>query len=861
MSGAFGSSQWMYASGAAGGGFYPYSIDQSLRFEESDTPSLSRTQTSGTTTTWTFSAWVKRSRLDSVSQTGGVAGQDPIFCVGDANTDDMLIYFHQHSTADRLDIIIRDSSTIRAQLTTTRLFRDVAAFYHIQVTCDFTNATQGDRLRLYVNGVRETVFDTETYPSDTSQVTVVNNSSYTARIGQLRTAASYFAGYMAEVHLVDGSALEPTSFGEFSNGVWIPVRYSGGHGTAGWYLPFDDGAALGDDESANTNDFSTVVGLAASDVVPDSPNNIFATFNVLDRNLYNAPSEGNLRALTAGNNGTQAVNFAVSSGKWYFEVRNGTAGSATLARLVGIIYDYAKISGASYNDSNKFVYYSGTGNIRNNSNVAYGDSWDALGDIIGVALDMDNGAIYFSKNGTWQNSATAAEIAAGTTTNAAFTGLSGTFKPIVAKTGGTSSNDPHDANFGQNPSFNGNLTGGDVGTESGDGNALFKYAPPTGFLALCSANLPEPTIGPNSEEQADDYFNTVLYTGDGSTSNAITGVGFQPDWTWIKERDAAVHHYWFDTVRGATKNLHSSLNTGTGEATDANSLTSFDSDGFTVGTDGAVNGLDDLYVAWNWKLGGSSNTFNIDDTGYATASAAGLDGGDINPDGASISTTAGVSIVTYTGNGSSDQTIQHGLASVPLLTIIKDRDNNGSNDNWWFGSSLVGEKYFYFTTAAPTGSTAVVLPTSGDDTTITIARSPTNATNTNQNTHDFIMYNFHSVEGFSKVGKYITNNSSDGSFVWTGFRPKFVMIKRTDGTVDWQILDTKRNTFNPMNEVLEPNQTNSTSTSTSTVDFFADFLSNGFKLRGNGSAANGGTNATVFYIAFAENPFKYANAR
>ena len=227
-------------AGAAGqgGGFYSHSLDQSLRFEEADTPSLSRTQTSGTTTTWTFSAWVKRSRLDSVSQTGGVAGQDPIFTVGDANTNDMLIYFTQHSTADRLDIIIRDSSTIRAQLTTTRLFSDVAAFYHIQVTCDFTNATQGDRSRLYVNGVRATAFDTETYPSDTSQITVVNNSSYTARIGRLRTEASYFAGYMSEVHLVDGSALEPTSFGEFSNGVWIPKEYSGSYGTNGWYLPF-----------------------------------------------------------------------------------------------------------------------------------------------------------------------------------------------------------------------------------------------------------------------------------------------------------------------------------------------------------------------------------------------------------------------------------------------------------------------------------------------------------------------------------------------------------------------------------------------------------------------------------------------
>ena len=294
--------------------------------------------------------------------------------------------------------------------------------------------------------------------------------------------------------------------------------------------------------------------------------------------------------------------------------------------------------------------YTGAGQIRGSGNVitsSWGDTY-TTDDVIGVAIDMDDGKVWFSKNGTFQASG---DPAAGT--NAAFTTLK-TYKNTYAFSvgcGQTSSQyHQYEGNFGQNPSFNGTFTGGDVGTQTdGNGIGLFKYAPPSGFLALCTSNLPDITIGPGQDTQADDYFNTLLYTGDGTTSRAITGVGFAPDWIWIKCRTHTEDHALEDAVRGVGKKLDTS-GTETEETTATAVLSAHGSDGFTLpaSTPGNLNVNTRTYVAWNWKAGGKADTFNIDGTGYSSASDAGLSGGNITPTGASINTTAGFSIISYT---------------------------------------------------------------------------------------------------------------------------------------------------------------------------------------------------------------------
>ena len=810
MSTPVGSSQWMYASGAA------FSIDQSLRLDGS-TAYLTKSNfgTATNTSKRTFSTWVKRGDIE------GVAAYNHIIGAGSSAIDG----FGFQSRSAKLQWIQNGADVHNG----VRDLRDTGAWYHFFTTW---NATDNE-LFIYVNGELD-----YSATSSLSALAKLGQTGHTTYIGKRSNASTYIHGYLAETVFLDGTIGALSDFGETVNGVWVPKSISEAgltYGTNGFYLDYADSSDFGKDVSGKGNHF-TSTGLAAEDQVDDSPTNNFSTWNLLDKYSYNAPTEGNLRALTGGNNGTQNSTFAVSSGKWYWEARNGSAGSGSLARFVGIAKEDTNITSTPYSNSDCYLYYSNNGNKYNGSGAAYGNSWQTDGDIIGVAFDADNGAIWFSKNGTWQNSATASEIAGGTTTNAAFTGLSGTFVMMVSRTGGTSSNDPHHANFGQDSTFAGDETAGNNADANGIGD--FYYAPPSGFLALCTSNLPEPTI-----TQSSDYFNIVLYTGDGAASNAITGVGHQPDFLWIKQRDATRGHQNMDSVRGASVRLSSH---GGGREV-ASALVSFDSDGFTV--DGTtLNGTNitgGSFVAWSWKAGGAASTIAVDTYSSGVPSIA---------SSVSAAPNAGFSIVSWVGTGN-NAVIGHGLNEAPELIIVKNRD---VDNNWPVYNKFIGAaNRLYLDLTSGSGAASTLWNS-------TLATNQVfsvgTATLSNGNTNDMIAYCFHSVDGFSKVGTYLSNNSADGTFVSTGFRPAWVMIKR-DATTDWQILDTKRNTYNVMNEVLEPNESLSTRTSTSTVDFFADFLSNGFKLRGNGSHANGGSNSLFLYLAFAEAPFKYANAR
>ena len=327
------------------------------------------------------------------------------------------------------------------------------------------------------------------------------------------------------------------------------------------------------------------------------------------------------------------------------------------------------------------------------------------------------------------------------------------------------------------------------------------------------------------------FFNTLLYAGNSSADHSITGVGFQPDWVWIRERDASNHHIYVDAVRGATKYLLG--NDAQAEVTSSNYVSSLDSDGFTLGSDPGVNR--GSMVAWNWLAGGSASS---NSNGSITSSV-------------SANTDAGFSIVSYTGNSTSGATVGHGLSSAPKFVIGKARNTGG--EDWFTGNASSGfNKYIKINSdhAAQTFS-GVFNDTAPSSTVVTLGNNGI----ANSSSYNYIMYCFSEVKGYSKIGGYTGNGNADGIFVYTGFRPAWVIIKKSSGTNEWAIWDNKRSTFNVTDDIIYANLTNTEASNNSNG---LDFVSNGFKIRASGDLfnANGGS---YIYMAFAESPFVNSN--
>ena len=816
-------SPFFFSSGAAGG-FYSHTIDQSLRFEDGDNPNLSKSwsTTASSTTAGTFSAWVKRGNLGITTMLLSSHLPSPL-------NASAYIYF---DTTDQLKVYLDSSQSGSDEVTiaTDAIFRDVSSWYHVHVKYDVSQSTTTDKAKVYVNGTQQST-TASTLGSAVTVLRVVTNG-LTTKIGQSYDTTFDFDGYIAELHYVDGQSLDPTSFGETKAGIWIPKEYSGSYGTNGFRLKFQDSSALGDDTSGNGNDFSSS-GLAATDVVLDSPTNNFATMNPLDGNGPTI-SEGNLKvfgdtsfSVFEGFKGT----FPMSSGKWYWEVyisvggftQTGITPTTNTAVISTTNLSYHTDAMTYESNGNKAIGTGGTGTApTGRTSSSYGSSY-TTGDIIGVALDLDSATttLTFYKNNSSQGTA--------------FSSLaSDEYVPVHAGI----QNNFGIFNFGQDSSFAGNETA--QGNTDGNGIGDFYYSPPSGYLACCSANLPDPAIDPAQNEEPADYFNTVLYTGNGSTQS-ITGVGFQPDWVWGKQRSGGTNsHSLHDVVRGATRQLYSNLTLA--EFNNVNSLTSFDSDGFSVGSHGMLNSSGQSVVAWNWKAGGSAVS-NTD--GSITSSV-------------SANTKAGFSIVSYTGGGSAGDTVGHGLNSAPEMIIVKRRE---IDDNW--------PVYHSSNTSAPETDSLFLNKTDAtQDLLYWNDTAPSSTVFTlgsnfivNKSGETFIAYCFHSLDGYSKVGSYTGNNSSDGAFVYTGFRPAWVMVKAysTGGTnYDWAMYDSGRSPTNAIGAVLEANQSQAEVTGTGR-GLPIDFVSNGFKFRSSYAESNAAV--SYIYLAFAEQPFKYSNAR
>jgi hypothetical protein len=802
-----------------------YQISRSLRFNAGDLTYLNRTNSASPTNAikYTVSVWVKRGSTGSIQNIMGATN---------SGSDDT--YFRLDS-ADTIILGSYSGPGTDYSITSSGVFRDPSAWYHIVVVFDSANATSSDRAILYVNGVRQTVVSTGNgmWPQN-STLNKLNAASQLVNLGRRPTFNDvYLSAYLTEINFIDGQALTPSSFGETDaiTGRWKAKAYSGSYGTNGFYLKFADNsstAALGTDSSGNgntwtVNNFSVTAG-AGNDSLVDSPTNYgsdsgvggtvrgnYCTMNP----LVPADSSGQqgTSALSNGNLSVKGYNASFNfwatatlstpiSGKWYFEV---TSINQTDFQSVGILDASGKLQPA---DSSFFRCYLTSGNKNTAAgtvgSVSYGNSW-TTNDVIGVAIDADNGALYFSKNGTWQNSGVPTSGAS--KTGAAYTDIGSRSLFPAVFCGSTVTNEVA-ANFGQRP---------------------FAYTAPTGFKALCTTNLSTPTI-----KKPSSYMDVVTYTGTGA-SNSISSLGFSPDLVWIKNRGGATSHALYDTVRGVQAQL-SSDTTGS-EVTSSTGLTAFSSNGFTIGTSTLVNTSGTQYVAWAWDAGESSVTNN---SGSITSTVR-------------ANAQDGVSIVSYTGTGA-NATVGHGLGSAPKFIFGRRRNSTGS---WQvFHLSIPNMKDGYITLNSTAAYTSLNTIWNATNPTSTVFSLGSDA-DLNQNGTNIIAYCFAEIEGFSKFGSYTGNGSADGPFVYCGFRPRWVMIKQSSTAGNnWQIIDAARSDFNFADKVLFPNTSGVETTANATIDI----VSNGFKIRTADGTVNT-SSATYIFAAFAEQPFKYARAR
>ena len=781
-----------------------YEIENSLRLD--GTGDMSRSVGSdGNLREWSWSFWVKRSGLGT---NGGLGFNIGGTYLNASNRSIVRFYSSGNGTDDFLWAEYVGGAWKEDQWTDAQ-YRDPSAWSHILLVWNTDGGTT-PRARRYINGVQVTELGS-------SPAAAANADSATNKSGtfQLFDQAGYpgreFEGYCAEMHFVDGTALAPTDFGEFNtDGVWIPIKTSGiTYGSNGFYLDFADSSALGNDVSGNNNDF-TSSGLATTDQMLDTPTNNFSIFSpIASCNVSGQAltiSDGNLRTSAGGtSNAIEAITqIGPSSGKWYAEFTlNAAPQLSNQYPVIGVIGADLNITGGNNVGNSTFRGYVPNGTI--SGGASYGDTF-GNGDVIGVALDLDNQKIWFSKNGTYQNSG---DPAAGS--NAAFTNLTdGLFYRFCISHAGSTATDVT-GNFGA---------------------SAFATAAPTGFLALNTANLPTPSITDGSA-----YFQPTLYTGTGS-SQAVSQAGnstFQPDWVWIKGRSGATEHVLTDAVRGVTKEL--STNDAGNEETVAQGLTTFGSAGFTVGTDGSYNTSSATYVGWQWKANGSGSS-NED--------------GSINTTATSANTTAGFSVSTYTGNATVGATVGHGLGIAPKVVIVKSR-SGGSAESWVFGHDSVGwTKAMYM--QAITAPYTLDIYWNNTAPTSSVVTLHDHAV-TNGSSYTYVMYAFAEIPGYSSFGSYTGNGSTGtgGVFVHCGFTPAMVILKRTNSAQEWQIYDNQRSPTNVMSKLLKPNDS-AAEVDNAPGDNEISFLSNGFQLNED----NGGMNASgssYIFAAWAEVPF------
>jgi hypothetical protein len=588
-----------------------------------------------------------------------------------------------------------------------------------------------------------------------------------------------------------------------TNGIIVRHVTTDGTNSVDWRAIRVDGTVLLDGTPSNTDSLvdSPTNGTQTDTGVGNEVVGNYATLNPIDSNIGSNLTNGNLDAAgsSSWSAGHARATFGLSSGKWYWEVAlTGGSGLVSQIGFCNKAFNLAETYGVV--PPNSWTYYPPSSAILYPSGGIsnYFPTSASIGDIIACALDMDSQTVVFYKNGVG-----GATIDLTTTTTSSTDNIDTLF-PLVGVYNANAS-----ANFGQRP---------------------FAYTAPSGFNAINTASLSDPTIADGSTAM-----DATLYTGDGSTSRSITGLGFSPDLVWVKCRSNAESNVLSDIVRGANKQLFS--NSTSAETSNTNEIQAFNSDGFDVGNNGRTNYNGFTYVGWAWD-GGTSTVSNTD--GSITSSVR-------------ANASAGFSIVTYTGTGS-NATVGHGLGAAPSLIITKSRNNAY---NWTvYHSSLGINQYLWLDSTAAASSSTGYWNTAPTSTIFGVGNNNTGSSGSN-----LVAYCFAPVVGYSSFGSYVGNGSaSDGPFVFTGMRPRWIMVKRTDSTEQWYINDAARDDYNVTGKSLRAQSSGAEASTGGANSSTWDILSNGFKLRdaGAGTNASGGT---YIYAAFAESPFAYARAR
>ena len=799
----------MGSSGAAAGG---YEVEKSLRFDNASSAYLSRTAGSPTNQSkGTFSCWAKRTKNDhSTLFFGGGGGSQNNY------NAEQLAYISSNTLAANYKGGVAGCS-VGWYMYGTRKLRDLSAWMHILVSFDWTQSGDSNRLKFYVNGVQDTLNSCGSTGNAFQYVNVNGTTQYMGKQDG-NSGPFYSHHYMAEAYFIDGTVYTPSDFTETDSitGQLIPKDSSEvldaiTLGNNGGYYNFSDTSDLGKDHSSNSNDF-TAHNFVTGDAVKDSPTNNFCTLNPLQVAQYRGQasfSEGNLRMTSTSGNRGFTTGTIKAQGKIYFEVLNkSNSGFVGISDTTGV--DYQRVD-----------FYNGTPRI--DGSTLSGTGQFSSGDIMGVKVDIDAKSIEFFRNNS--------SIYSGTYTTDVE------YFPFIWDTSGGRSTDAT-ANFGQDSSFAREKTA--QGNTDANGIGDFYYPVPAGYKAICTANLPDPTIKlPNK------HFDALLFNGTGNSGRSVTGLEFQPDWFWGKSRSAAFQHILYDSVRGTgtSKSLCSNQTNGEGNNSAHSNLTSFDSGGVTFGATSSTDILNysgGNAVGWFWKAGGSASS-NSDGTITSSVSA---------------NTSAGFSIVTYTGTGSAG-TVGHGLGVKPDVMITKRRDGTGE---WTIyhkdldHASSTSHRVIRFNTNYQTGSSALYY---GNDPTSTVQNQAAYP-DLNESGETYVSYCFSEVEGYSKFGKYIGNGNSDGVFVYLGFSPAWVMYKNIEQNGgQWFIRDTKSHPDNPHNMNLAAESTQAEGHS-SLIDI--DLLSNGMKWRETNEGSNN-SGKDYIYFAFAESPFKYSRAR
>ena len=558
----------------------------------------------------------------------------------------------------------------------------------------------------------------------------------------------------------------------------------------------------------------------------------YATANPLDtRSTALTYRNGNLTLVGATSNGHTRSTIGPTSGKWYWEItclstspnfHHGASSGSVQNAITGADY-----LGAYTNEWGYWPNTSGTSIAywRNSGSTVYTDLPRAVqNDVMMFALDIDNGKIYAGINGVWFKSG---NPAAGT--NALSTNIPTNGTPVF----------PHFMQYDSG------------GIALNFGQRSWAYAPPAGFNALTTKNLPRLAIG-SAAATPNQYIKALTWTGTGAAQTVTAG--FKPDFIWCKTRSNDSNYPILqNTVKGITYSYGSNAADAPGNYSAVSAVTST---GFTLGTSDDSNKLNDLYIGYAFRAGGNSNTFNIDDVGYASASAAGLTAGTITPTGASVSTTAGFSIIKYNGDGVSPATISHGLGIVPSMIWTKVQNASDATRVWHSGFYQGNDGDGHMARLSASTAPAYDSQRSTGGTTSTFRLVGNSPGYVNSVGHEFVAFVWAEIPGYSKFGTYTANASTNGPFVYCGFKPAWVMVKNiTRDAGNWVVLDNALNTYNPTDFAFFTN-----TSARPAATYYQDFVSNGFKLRvGSGSVMNHTAGDTYIFAAYADKPFGNVN--